>query len=221
MSAFLGPIHHWLYRKIRLVVEREELVYDKAVDICNDKAVEIRSEVWEVYGEPLPNLSLDQLIDGRNIHGWLQNQINIAETREAAQIQKLIESCGDVGQSAVEKAFMEQGTLCGREAVEKGALLAGADEIYKVLNNYLLNGMPCDQVNRLTSNENEQVVWESSVCLQERNWKQTTVDVSLMKHLYGLWIDAFVKAINPALSYRQSADTLKGDPINRYEIRGA
>ena len=29
MSAFLGHIHYWLYRKIQLLVERENLKNDK------------------------------------------------------------------------------------------------------------------------------------------------------------------------------------------------
>ena len=30
MSAFLGHIHFWLYKKIRLVIEREDLIYKEA-----------------------------------------------------------------------------------------------------------------------------------------------------------------------------------------------
>ncbi|KAB2954284.1 hypothetical protein F9B85_00900 [Heliorestis acidaminivorans] len=221
MSAFLGPIHHWLYRKILLVVEREQLIFEKAQDLCSNTAEELRQEVWETYGEPLPNIPLNQLIDGGNIHGWLQSQITIAETREAAYIKKLTDLCGDTAQSVIEDAFSEQGTLCGQDAVEKGATQVGADEIYKLLNNYLLNGMPCDQVNKVVINESTKVTWESAICLQERNWKEASVDGSLMKRLYGLWIDAFVKAINPTFAYRQTADTLKGDWNNRHEITSA
>lgn len=33
MSAFLGHIHYWLYRKIQLLVERENLILEKLLKL--------------------------------------------------------------------------------------------------------------------------------------------------------------------------------------------
>ena len=33
MSAFLGHIHYWLYRKIQLLVERENLILEKTTPL--------------------------------------------------------------------------------------------------------------------------------------------------------------------------------------------
>ena len=33
MSAFLGHIHYWLYRKIQLLVERENLILEKKLKL--------------------------------------------------------------------------------------------------------------------------------------------------------------------------------------------
>ncbi|MZP31047.1 hypothetical protein GTO91_15130 [Heliobacterium undosum] len=222
MSAFLGPIHYWLYSKIRRVVEREQMVYEKAAELCNDTADELRAQVWQIYGEPLPDMPLDQLIDQGNIHGWLQRQINIAETREAALIKEIVQTCGDAGREAVEKAFREHGAICGHDAAKGNATAAGgANEIYKLLNNYLLNGMPCDQADMVRENGSDKVCWETTICLQQGNWRKAGADESLMKQLYQIWIGAFVEAVNPAFTYRQTADTLRGDRMNCHEIAGA
>ncbi|MBC9785174.1 hypothetical protein H1S01_11705 [Heliobacterium chlorum] len=218
MSAFLGPIHYWLYQKIRKVVEREQLIYEKASSLCGDAATNLRNQLWERYGEPLPDVDLSQLIEGENIHGWLQSQITLAETREAALIKGLIDLCGDGGRDLVEQAFAEHGAECGRNAREQGESAEGASHIYKALNNFLLNGMPCDQADMITVNTEEKVVWESALCLQEANWHRAGVDAPTMKRLYQRWISGFVQALNPDFAYRQTGDTTQGDPVNRHEI---
>ncbi|MBM7867683.1 hypothetical protein GTO89_13640 [Heliobacterium gestii] len=221
MSAFLGPIHYWLYNKIRRVVEREQWVYEKAAALCSDTAEELRAQAWQTYGEPLPDVALETLIDQGNIHGWLQRQITIAETREAALIKALIETCGEGGREAVESAFREHGAACGQKAAEESVTpVNGADQVYKLLNNYLLNGMPCDQADMVTENGSDKVCWETTICLQEGNWRKAGVDEAFMKRLYQFWIGAFVEAVNPDFTYRQTADTVRGDRQNRHEIAG-
>lgn len=217
MSTFLGHIHYWLYNKIRRVVERERMIYEKAEEMCGETAEELRAQVWQTYGKPLPDVDLGELIDQTNIHGWLQRQVNVAETREGAFIKELLDTCGDSGRSVVEAAFKEHGTSCGKHAQEQGGTV-GANGIYKALNDYLLNGMPCDQGDMMVVNTPDKVVWESEVCLQEPNWARAGVDVKTMKGFYQKWLAGFVKGINPAFSYSQTADTLKGDPVNRHEI---
>jgi len=78
--------------------------------------------------------------------------------------------------------------------------------------------MPCDQGDVVTSHEAHKVVWEGDVCLQERNWAKASVDKPLMKELYKIWFAAFVTAVNPVFDYSQTADTLKGDKVNRHQI---
>lgn len=219
MSAFLGHIHYWLYGKILRVADREQLLYEKAEALCGDLAEELREQVWQIYGEPLPEVDLEQLIDHSNIHGWLQRQVTIVETREAAFIKELLEQCGGTAQSLVEEAFAEHGKKCGEHA--KGTAkyeTAQAGGIYRALNDYLLNGMPCDQGDMVVTNQADHLIWEGEVCLQERNWVKAGVDKKAMKEFYVAWTKGFVTALNPDLTYRQTGDTLKGDKVNRHEI---
>jgi hypothetical protein len=217
MSAFVGQIHYWLFHKIRRVIDREQMLYEKAAAQCGSVAEELRAQVWQSYGEPLPEADLAELIDQTNIHGWLQKQINIAETREAAFIKELIDACG--GQKLVVEVFTEHGADCGRAAREQGKYdNSRADGIYKALNDFFLNGMPCDQADMLIVNSPEKVVWEGTVCLQEANWKRAGISPKIMKELYQAWLAGFAKAMNPNCTYRQASDTIQGDPVNRHEF---
>lgn len=54
MSAFLGHIHFWLYKKIRLVIEREDLIYKEAQKSLGDLADELHFVAVDLYGKPIP-----------------------------------------------------------------------------------------------------------------------------------------------------------------------
>ena len=72
MSAFLGPIHFWLYNKIG---KQEELT--KAIAAYAEEKAWIENQ--KKYTKDLP--ALEDVIDESNIHGWLQGQIHDTETR--------------------------------------------------------------------------------------------------------------------------------------------
>lgn len=219
MSAFLGHIHYWLYNKIRLVVKREELIYKKAESKFGSEVDEFHELVLQTYGAPLPDTDLMDLIDHANIHGWLQRQINTAETREAAFIKELLNHYGADAQTVVAEAFREHGCQCGIDAKNKGRYNdTSAEGIYQALNDYLLNGMPCDQNDRVVEKTPGRLVWEGEVCLQEKNWKRVEIDVKTMKKCYQEWLSGFVEALNKEFRYRQTADILAGDKVNRYEL---
>ena len=114
MSAFIGPIHYWLYEKIRLVLGREEVLFNKASEMCGSTAEELREQVWQTYGAPPADVDLGELIDHDNIHGWLQKQINLAETREAAFCKELMDTCGAAAEQLIEQAFTEHGKTVAR-----------------------------------------------------------------------------------------------------------
>lgn len=219
MSAFLAPIHYWLYNKIRNVIEREQFLFEAADNLCGGTAEEARSQAWQSYGEPLPDTDLKEHIDQSNIHGWLQRQINIAESREAAFIQALIDNCGDAALDVAKKAFREHGAHAARHADAQGKYdTSTAPGLYKAINDYYLNGMPCDQADAVMENTADKMVWESEVCLQEPNWKRAGADSKTMKNLYNEWLAAFVNILNPGFAFQQTSDTKAGGTINRYQI---
>ncbi|MEG6585404.1 hypothetical protein [Dendrosporobacter sp. 1207_IL3150] len=219
MSAFLGHIHYWLFNKIRRVIEREQIVYAKAEAMCGSTAEELRAQAWQSYGEPLADVDLIDVIDQSNIHGWLQRQINIAETREATFIKELLDSCSDAGKDVVSQAFAEHGAICGEHAKAQGKYNAeGADGIYRALQDYYLNGMPCDQADEVVESSSDKVVWQGAECLQASNWKRAGIPAAVMTGFYQNWLAGFVKAMNNDFTYQQVSDITKGDSVNKHQI---
>jgi hypothetical protein len=208
MSAFIGPIHYWLYKKIDVVSQREEVIYQKAYEMCGATAEELREQVWQTYGLPLANdVDLSEMIDHDNIHGWLQRQINMTESREAAFIKELLDRCGGAASDLVEKAFAEHGKRTGQNAGAQGKYdVSTAPGIYKALNDYYLNGMPCDQADQVLTSEADSIVWETGACLQAVNWKRVGIDDKTMAKFYLTWLKAFVEGINPAFIFRSAVD---------------
>lgn len=87
MSAFLGPIHYWLYRKIQL---QESLTEAMLSSISSeDDRTALENKLNTVYGI-VERRPLEQVIDNGNIHGWLQSQIGIAEKRFAAAVTEIL-----------------------------------------------------------------------------------------------------------------------------------
>jgi hypothetical protein len=219
MSEFIGPIHYWLYGKIQLVSQREEYIYNKVFEMCGTTAEELQEQVRQTYGQPLPDIDLSELIDHDNIHGWLQRQINIAESREAAFIKELLDLCGDAAQDLVEQAFFEHGQMTGEKAKTQETYDSNtAPGIYKALNDYYLNGMPCDQADMVVSSQPDSIVWETGTCLQEPNWKRAGISIGTMTKFYRAWLKGFVSGVNGDYCFKQVNDRLAGDSADRYEI---
>ena len=190
MSAFLGHIHYWLYRKIQLLVERENLILEKTSKVVDDLAEELHSISVDTYGEPInPSIPLENIIDHGNIHGWLANQINIASVREAAFIKDMLDTnSGDEAVhvvTAILDAFAVQGQACGvvaQDNLEEHT----APAIYNALQNFYVSESP------------EEFTWVGDHRLQAGYWRTAGVDPKFMALAYQTWFEAFVKAIDPA-----------------------
>ena len=114
MSAFLGPIHYWLYGKIQHVQDRTARLAQEANDTCSTLAESAQATVYETYGEPpARQTDLAELIDPTNIHGWLARQIQLTEAREAALLKELSDYCGNAAWELAEKVFVEDGKRLG------------------------------------------------------------------------------------------------------------
>ena len=88
MSAVLGHIHFWLYKKIQLIAEREQIIKKEAQTRLDDLADELYATAIDLYGKPIPpDRQLDRIIDHNNIHGWLHNQLQTSSVREATFIK--------------------------------------------------------------------------------------------------------------------------------------
>lgn len=153
LSAFLGPIHFWLYDKIG----NQELLTKAIADYAVEQGWVSRPDD---YTKVLP--PLEAVIDEGNIHGWLQNQITDAETRYARLIIEILAEDGKRIDALCSVAYR----------YGKGHALNAedAETVYKAFEDFFVNGMPCDRVNALTESRPERVSWEMTQNIHAQYW---------------------------------------------------
>ena len=149
MSAFLGPIHYWLYNKIQL---QEELIRE-IVSFGEESSWKVFSD--KKLAEETVNKELrplNELIDVMNIHGWLQERIQDVESRYALLVTHILKE-DEKHLPALEEVAYNFG--------KEHALDASSDasDAYRKMDDSLLNGMPCDRVNVLTEQDPERTSW--------------------------------------------------------------
>lgn len=218
MSRFLAPIHFWLFNKIRLYEELEFQIIENVEKQLNTNISDLISELRDKIGNPIEDKPLQELIDTNNIHGWLQNKINIAETRQAALITKIINKFGQKGLEIIEKTYEAQGAICGKNAADKFDV-STAPSLYKALNNYILDGMPCDNVNNITIEENNWVQWKVVNCLHKGYWENVKGDIKILYKLRQIWISNFVKNANNNFNYYFSIESNNEENTLVHEIK--
>lgn len=198
MSLFLGKIHYWLFNKIVWFEDLEEeikvLAKEEGLDVDN-----LSKEINGKYGERLPKLPLEEMIDTSNIHGWLQGKIHSAEYRLATWTVKLLEK--EKSKEKLETLYKKQGIKAGKEALEEGKNLDNAIDIFNAINDYILDGMPCDRVNEVIEQEEYKVLWKRRLCVHKDIWDKVGGDVELFYELRNLWIESFVQEVNSNYKY--------------------
>ncbi|MEM1486149.1 hypothetical protein V6615_14960 [Oscillospiraceae bacterium PP1C4] len=173
MSAFLGPIHYWLYHKISL---QEELIqYMLKASLANNWDSNLEQKVDTAYGKT-DIRPLESIIDQKNIHGWLQEKIAQTEARLAFAVTKLLEQKPDCLPELKQTAYAFGQT----HAVPKHS---NADDAYQFLNDSLLDGMPCDRVNEILETGKEQTTWRQTRCVHHDYWNQVGGAISVYYEL--------------------------------------
>lgn len=196
MSQFLAPIHQWLFNKIRIMESIEKAIIQ--TEYNSEDQLTVMADLSEKAGNYLKEAPLADLIDPGNIHGWLQESITVVETRQSFLIKKLL--AGDANAlERVKKVYGNFGKQKGIEvSIEKPE---DADSLFQVLNNYLLEGMPCDRVNVVTEKEQDKLVWRTERCVHAGNWAKGGTDVNLYYQLRAAFTKEFIKAANTAFDY--------------------
>ena len=151
MSAILGPIHHWLFRKIKIQNDLTNVL----IATAKDKGLNVSAlaDTDEKFGS-LPEGDLGNIIDPTNIHGWLQDKIAIVERRLAYVAKNLTEGNADaIGASPVD----------GFEYYE----------------NTFVSGMPCDGVNMIVNEDSDELMWQETVDIHKQYWDEVGANVAL------------------------------------------
>ncbi len=198
MSAFLGPIHFIMYDKIQLQNQllNQIILYAESIGIKD-----ISKQLDEKCGvnETAP---LESVIDQSAIHNWLNNQVVICERRLALALKLILEK----DKSSLEKIgeiFYSQGEEKRLECAE----VIVVDELFKVLNLTLLDGMPCDAGINVQNMDGSEVMWEVNLDTHEPYYKEISTDVDNFLFLRDKWLQGFF-ADNSNIEYTRLAGNI-------------
>lgn len=99
-----------------------------------------------------------------NVHGWLQDKVQLTEKRLAALVESLLEGHEERFE-AIKDAARAFG---GKHPV---APTSSAPEVYHTLEDVLLDGMPCDRANQVVSSTPEGLEWKCVRDLHSQFWQ--------------------------------------------------
>jgi hypothetical protein len=186
MSAFLGPIHYWLYNKIQL----QQQMVDEIYLLGKENGLSLEEECNRLYGT-FENKPLEEMIDHGNIHGWLQERVSQVEYKYAYSVTKLL--------SKKPQAMNELKTIAATSGTNLAITMKEypltASGVYKIISDNLLDGMPCDHANRILTQNDDEVVWSRSICVHSRYWEEVGGDIQLYYELRDAWLEALVKEL--------------------------
>ncbi|ROR27461.1 hypothetical protein EDD66_106158 [Mobilisporobacter senegalensis] len=185
MSAFLGPIHFWLYNKIQI---QNDLVED-IIALSEQKipGFNLRMELENKYGVT-ETRALEQVIDEGNIHGWLQSLVSQVEYKLAYSVTILLEKNREL-LTELEEIFFTRGN-------ETSSAEESAAVIYKAISDSLLDGMPCDHANSVIEGDEELVKWKRNTCVHKQYWNEIGGDVNNYYILREAFIRGFISETN-------------------------
>lgn len=210
MSKYLGKIHYWLFNKIRYSEEIECKIEKWAFKEGLLEAVDWKSDIISKFGPTTGEEPLEKIIDESNIHGWLQDKISRTESRVAAWVTNIL-SVKIEYKINLEEIFKEDGKEKGLTANEIYHV-SSAQQAYKVINDFILEGMPCDAVDRVIEDEDGKFLWLSSTCIHSDNWKAAGGNVQHFYDLREAWLESFLAQLGDG--YNFSVKYMEGTRLN-------
>jgi hypothetical protein len=168
MSATLGPIHTWVFNKIKFQEKEVERLLTLKEGLNVDDAAGV------VEKGPL-----EEVIDIRNIHGFLQIRINITENRLALTVEQLLES--GITLDEIKKTLFAFGV---ENSFEEST---NPQKAYENLNALMVNGMPCDKVEVVIENTPSKVIFHENLDIHTEYWNN--------KETYQILKDELIKGL--------------------------
>ncbi|NLJ58251.1 MAG: hypothetical protein GX339_05350 [Tissierellia bacterium] len=161
MSAFLGPIHFWLYNKVKIQNE----IVEEILDYADKHNKELRTTLYSKFGDG-DLKPLEEVIDVTNIHGWLQERVSQVESKLAYGVTNLLKEKPQA-MDEIKNIFNNKGAELS--TFNRDTAL---EEIYKSLNDTLLDGMPCDHAISLISSDEKEIIWKRNTCVHQQYWHE-------------------------------------------------
>lgn len=194
MSAFLGPIHFWLYNKIKI----QNNIVEEILDFSESKGLNLRENLYGEYGDGELK-ELDQVIDTSNIHGWLQDQIIRVENKLAVSVTELINK-DSASMDKLKEIFYNNGVNASKLNEN-----SSVEEAFKAISDALLDGMPCDHALGVISQDENEAIWKRYECVHSRFWEAAKGNIDVYYSLRDEFIKGLIAKAN--LSYEKIDET--------------
>jgi hypothetical protein len=184
MSAFLGPIHYWLYNKI----QQQQAIVNELYSLGAQYDLSLEEECNQQFGVFL-NKPLEEMIDHGNIHGWLQEKVSQVEYKYAYCVTALLNHEPEIFQK-LKSILAEKGAQLGRSLQNTDR---NAPFLFKVITDNLLDGMPCDHANSIVEQQENELLWKRNVCVHQIYWDEVGGDISVYYELRDSWMEGLAK----------------------------
>jgi len=152
MKEKLAPIHFIQYQRIHLQEQMETYLAKKFH--MQDKLKDLENQ----HGAPSAEIPLADQIDHENIHGWLEGHLVGNEYRLSELIAE-ISKRNDL--SLLNEAYGEFGRNLGN-TLDQSVSAENGQDLYQLLQSILLDGMPCDKINKLVDASEHHLVFSST-----------------------------------------------------------
>ena len=160
MSAVLGPIHQWMFDKIRLQEQLTREIAERAVD--NGWEREDNALIQKCIRED--NRTLEEAVDISNIHGSLSGLIDEAESAYGELVTSLLFGHPERWEEIETLAYNFGTHHAANDA-------ADPTEVYRIFTSTLLSGMPCDRVEEITEQDENHFAWDVTADLHGTWWQ--------------------------------------------------
>lgn len=157
MMEMIGPKPRWEYRKIELLNE-----------LNGDLSKEAEENGWKLNGSYTVNMpDLDSGCDPMNVHGWIQNMLDLTEGNLAGVTEEILKEHPESLETLKDAAYR----FGYRHASEAGDAVSA----YQMVDDVVLNGMPCDDVNEITEQSETGVSWYEKEDMHSKYWHDGSV----------------------------------------------
>ncbi|MBI5678404.1 MAG: hypothetical protein HZC52_07965, partial [Planctomycetes bacterium] len=203
MSLVLGPIHYWMFGKIKTTESRESAIVSAFKEKYGEDADKILDQVYKKYPKTNNNKPLEELLANKSIHQGIQSLIVEVETREAAVVAAFCAKYPDAAKVAAEAA-RKHGVSCGKEAVKCKGLSAAdynnTSKAFEIMGYFHSDGMPCDRGAQVVSESEKCTSWDHESCVHEPYWRNGGANFLTMCDIVNEWIAGFGEGVNPKIS---------------------
>ncbi|NMB09709.1 MAG: hypothetical protein GX982_03335 [Tissierellia bacterium] len=187
MSKTLGFIHYIMFDKIRF----QDSITDLLIKFAEDNNIEIIRQKVDSQGE-IEEGKLEDIIDDKNIHQWIQKRVIIVEKRFMKSVETIMDKDIDLKKDIL-KLIYEKGLKDGEE-IEKDIT---PKEIYGYISSKFLDGMPCDRAIAIEEEKEDSLIYTVEEDLHTIYWPEN------IKNIYWDIRDEYIKGLLCNLKYSQ------------------